>query len=62
MSHHHSHLITAVKVLQSHKDGEPLVHHLKRFFAADKKYGSKDRKQISALCYNFYRLGNAKKK
>ena len=61
MSHHHSHLITAAKVLQSHKDGEPLVHHLKRFFAADKKYGSKDRKQISSLCYNFYRLGNAKK-
>ena len=61
MSHHHSHLISAVKVLQSHKDGEPLVHHLKRFFATDKKYGSKDRKQISSLCYNFYRLGNAKK-
>ena len=61
MSHHHSHLITAAKILQSHEDGEPLVHHLKRFFAADKKYGSKDRKQISSLCYNFYRLGNAKK-
>ena len=61
MSRHHSHLTTAVKVLQSHKEGEPLVHHLKRFFAADKKYGSKDRKQISSLCYNFYRLGNAKK-
>ena len=60
MSHHRSHLATAVKVLQTHKVGEPLVHHLKRFFAADKKYGSKDRKQISALCYNFYRLGNAK--
>ena len=60
MSHHRSHLATAVKVLQTHKVGEPLVHHLKRFFAADKKYGSQDRKQISALCYNFYRLGNAK--
>ena len=61
MSHHHSHLTSAVKVIQTHKKGEPLVHHLKCFFAADKKYGSKDRKQISSLCYNFYRLGNAKK-
>ena len=61
MSHHHSHLTSAVKVLQTHKNAEPLVHHLKRFFAADKKYGSKDRKQISSLCYNFYRIGSAKK-
>ena len=61
MSHHHSHLTSAVKVIQTHKKGEPLVHHLKRFFAADKKYGSKDRKQISSLCYNYYRLGTAKK-
>ncbi len=61
MSHHHSHLTSAVKVIQTHKKGEPLVHHLKRFFAADKKYGSKDRKQISSLCYNFYRLGTALK-
>ena len=61
MSHHHSHLTSAVKVIQTHKKGEPLGHHLKRFFAADKKYGSKDRKQISSLCYNFYRLGTALK-
>ncbi len=60
MSRYRSHLASAVKVLQTHKDGEPLVHHLKRFFAANKKYGSKDRKQISSLCYYFYRLGNAK--
>ena len=61
MSRHHSHLITGVKVLQSHKVGEPLLYHLKRFFAAEKKYGSKDRKQITSLCYNYYRLGKAKK-
>ena len=61
MSHHHSHLTSAVKVIQTHKKGEPLVHHLKRFFAGDKKYGSKDRKQITSLCYNFYRLGKALK-
>ena len=37
----------------------PLSHFLKQFFAAEKKYGSKDRKQISSLCYNYYRLGKA---
>ncbi len=59
MSHHHSHLASAVKIIENIKIGEPLVHQLKKFFAADKKYGSKDRKSISALCYNFYRIGNA---
>lgn len=39
--------------------GEPLQHHLKKFFAADKKFGSKDRKSISSLCYNYYRVANA---
>ena len=61
MSHHHSHLASAIKVIQNVKQGEPLVHQLKKFFAADKKYGSKDRKSISALCYNFYRIGNTLK-
>lgn len=59
MSHHHSHLLSAIKIIENIKQGEPLVHQLKKFFAADKKYGSKDRKNISALCYNFYRVGNA---
>ncbi len=31
--------------------------YLKHFFSAEKKYGSKDRKQITSLCYNYYRLG-----
>ncbi len=61
MSRQHSYLASAIKVIASHKSGEPLVHHLKRFFAADKKYGSKDRKQITSLCYNYYRTGKALK-
>ena len=61
MSRQHSYLLSAIKVISSHKTGEPLVHHLKRFFAADKKYGSKDRKQITSLCYNYYRTGKALK-
>ncbi|RXK87495.1 Fmu (Sun) domain protein [Filimonas effusa] len=37
----------------------PLQHYLKQFFAADKKYGSKDRKHISQLCYCYFRIGHA---
>ena len=37
----------------------PFAVFLKKYFSANKKYGSKDRKQITALCYNFYRLGKA---
>ena len=37
----------------------PFSLFLKKYFAANKKYGSKDRKQIATLCYNFYRLGKA---
>jgi len=39
----------------------PLVHFLKQYFAQHKKHGSKDRKWITHLCYNFYRLGYALK-
>ena len=37
----------------------PLSIFLKQFFAAEKKYGSKDRKEIASLCFNYYRLGTA---
>ena len=59
MSRHHSHISSAAKVLETLVPGEPLVHHLKKFFAGNKKYGSKDRKMIAALCYNFFRAGKA---
>jgi 16S rRNA (cytosine967-C5)-methyltransferase len=58
LSYHYSHITSAIKIIETAKLGEPLVHHLKKFFAADKKFGSKDRKSISSLCYNFYRIGN----
>jgi 16S rRNA (cytosine967-C5)-methyltransferase len=61
LSYYHSHITTAIKIIETAKQGEPLMHHLKRTFAANKKFGSKDRKSISSLCYNYYRLGNALK-
>jgi 16S rRNA (cytosine967-C5)-methyltransferase len=40
----------------------PLAIHLKSYFKMNKKYGSKDRKLISHLCYCHYRTGNLLKK
>jgi len=43
--------------LSIYKGDEPLSSFLKKYFSANKKFGSKDRKQISNLCYCFFRLG-----
>ena len=59
LSRYHSHITSAITFLATVKKDEPLVFQLKRFFAANKKYGSKDRKNISSLCYGYYRIGNA---
>jgi 16S rRNA (cytosine967-C5)-methyltransferase len=61
LSRHHSHIASAIKIIETAIKGEPMVHHLKKSFAANKKFGSNDRKSISTLTYNFYRLGHALK-
>lgn len=37
---------------------EPFALYSKKFFAADKKFGSKDRKWISRLCYQYFRTAH----
>ncbi len=59
MSRYHSYINTALKIIETFKGEKPFAVFLKQFFAANKKYGSKDRKQIAALCYNYYRMGFA---
>lgn len=59
MSRHQSHLNTAVKVIQLYKGDNPFAIFIKAFFSEHKKYGSKDRKAISSLCYNYFRIGFA---
>lgn len=56
---YHSYLNSAKKIIESNWGELPFAIFLKKYFAANKKYGGKDRKQIAALCYNFYRLGKA---
>lgn len=54
-----AHLNTAVQVLNGYKGLQPFNLFLKDFFKQDKKYGSKDRKSISHLCYCYFRTGKA---
>ena len=54
---HFSHLNTASQLLSSYDCKEPFHHYIRKFFAENKKHGSKDRKTISHLCYCYFRLG-----
>lgn len=59
MSRSYSYINTA-KVIISLYNGEiPFGAFLKDFFSKEKKYGSNDRRNISSLCYNYFRTGNA---
>jgi 16S rRNA (cytosine967-C5)-methyltransferase len=49
---------TAAAFVEGYDGSVPLQHYLKVKFAAEKKYGSKDRKNITHLCYSYYRLGH----
>ncbi|HEY0433152.1 MAG TPA: methyltransferase domain-containing protein [Chitinophagaceae bacterium] len=55
----HAWLRTATEIINRYSGSEPLNVFLRKFFAADKKFGSTDRRNISQLCYSFYRLGRS---
>ena len=59
MSRFHSYINSASTILGAYQGKEPFALYLKSFFAANKKYGSKDRKQISQLCYCYFRMGKS---
>ncbi len=54
-----SYFNTAILLIRQYDGSVPLVHFLKQHFAKNKKHGSKDRKQITHLCYCYFRLGHA---
>ena len=49
------------KLIEEFDGSIPLQHFLKKHFAANKKFGSKDRKYITELCYAYFRLGHGLK-
>ena len=59
MSRYHSYINSALNIIEAYKGEKPFAVFIKQLFAANKKYGSRDRKQIASLCYNFFRMGFA---
>lgn len=55
----YSYLNTAQTILATYKFEQPFHVHLKAFFKRNKKYGSRDRKVISNLCFGFFRIGDS---
>lgn len=55
----YSHLNSAVAILRSYDGRIPFAHFIKHYFSQHKKFGSKDRRQISELCYCCFRLGRS---
>lgn len=56
-NHFQRYLEYTESVLSKYNGIEPFHLFLKKYFAQNKKHGSKDRKQITALCYSYFRLG-----
>jgi 16S rRNA (cytosine967-C5)-methyltransferase len=55
----YSYLNSAIQILDEYKGDIPFAVFLKKYFSRFAKYGSKDRRQISHLCYCFFRLGKS---
>jgi 16S rRNA (cytosine967-C5)-methyltransferase len=59
MKYAEKHIATATTLIASYDGTMPLSNYLKQYFAANKKFGSKDRKQIAHFCFLYYRVSNA---
>ncbi len=56
---HFSYLNTAATIISTYTGSQPFHFFIKDFFRQHKKYGSRDRKQITHLCYCYFRLGKS---
>lgn len=54
-----SYLQNAKQIIEAYAPNIPFAAFLKQYFAANKKFGSKDRKAITQACYAFFRIGNS---
>ena len=56
--HFYSYINSAKTILQEYDGNIPFTAWLKQYFKSHKKFGSRDRKIVSDLCYCYFRLGN----
>jgi 16S rRNA (cytosine967-C5)-methyltransferase len=54
-----AYLNTAQEILRGYMGEEPFSSFLKKYFTINKRFGSRDRKHITHLCYCFFRLGKS---
>lgn len=59
MKYRYSYFHSALQLLIGYEYPTPFHLYLKSFFRKNKKYGSKDRKIIQNICYDYFRLGLA---
>lgn len=55
MSFLERHIAIAAQIIEGFHFSQPFAIHLQTHFAAHKKYGSKDRKQIREACFGYFR-------
>ncbi len=58
-NHFYSYLNSAEQILAHYEGTSPFADYLKAFFRSNKKFGSRDRKIISQLCFSFFRMGRS---
>jgi 16S rRNA (cytosine967-C5)-methyltransferase len=56
-NHFQRYLEYTESVLSKYDGSQPFHLYLKKYFVSNRKHGSRDRKQITALCYNYFRIG-----
>ena len=54
-----SYLTAAVSLIQQYDGAIPLSDFLKQYFSKNKKFGARDRRFVTHLCYCYYRLGHS---
>jgi 16S rRNA (cytosine967-C5)-methyltransferase len=55
VSRYHSYLNSAKEILSLYNGDEPFSSFLKKYFSQNKKFGSRDRKDVANLCYCYFR-------
>lgn len=58
MSRYFSHINSSKKILDTYDGLQPFPFHLKKQFAANKNFGSKDRRNIAEICYAWLRTSH----
>ena len=61
MKYIHQYIKSACLLINEYNGSMPFTAYLKNHFSQHKKFGSKDRKYISQICYQYFRLGKSAK-